>query len=364
MNKRLFSLDLFRGITMFLLVGEGTRLYDSVFEISKPGGVIWTIALQFQHHPWNGLRFWDLIQPFFMFIVGVAMAYSITKRQAGGSSWMETFWHFLVRCLTLLLFGIILHCGYRRKIVFELWNVLSQLSFTIMLSFLLFRLKISTQFIISIGLLLLTEILYRFTGITGFDKPFVQGENFGACMDTVLMGKINGDGWVAINCIPSSAHTIWGVLAGKLLLSERTHREKMRWMLLAGLVGLVIGYGLDWTSVTPIIKRICTSSFILASGGWCMVGLALCYWIADIRGQKKWMLIFGVVGMNSIFIYMFGNLVGHAWLNDFLMIFTGGFLGSIHAPEGLINIFNALLVYLVEWYLCYWLYLRKIFIKV
>jgi hypothetical protein len=76
------------------------------------------------------------------------------------------------------------------------------------------------------------------------------------------------------------------------------------------------------------------------------------------------MLIFGVVGMNSIFIYMFGNLVGHAWLNDFLMIFTGGFLGSIHAPEGLINIFNALLVYLVEWYLCYWLYLRKIFIKV
>lgn len=364
MNKRLLSLDLFRGITMFLLVAEGTLLYEVLLDHSTPGGALYTIALQFHHHPWNGLRFWDLIQPFFMFIVGVAMAYSITKRLTGGSSWMQTFWHMLVRCLTLLLFGLILHCGYRRKVVFELWNVLSQLSFTIMLAFLIFRLRISTQFIISIGLLVLTEFLYRFTGIEGFDKPFVQGENFGAWMDTVLMGKINGDGWVAINCIPTAAHTIWGVLAGKLLQSTRADREKMKWLILTGLAGLLVGYLLDWTSLTPIIKRICTSSFVLASGGWCMLGLALCYWIADMRGQKAWMLVFTVIGMNSIFIYMFGNTVGYMWLNEFMMIFTGGFLGSLHAPEGMIHILNALLVFGFEWYICYWLYQRKIFFKI
>jgi predicted acyltransferase len=83
-----------------------------------------------------------------------------------------------------------------------------------------------------------------------------------------------------------------------------------------------------------------------------------------MRGGKKWMLIFTVVGMNSIFIYMFCNTAGHMWLNDFLMIFTGGIFGSLHAPESMINIINALLVYVTEWYLCYWLYQRKIFFKI
>src|SRR5208282_2299081 len=102
-----------------------------------------------------------------------------------------------------------------------------------------------------------TEILYRFTHIAGFDQPFTDQHNFGNFVDLLLMNKVNRGGWVAINCIPTAAHTIWGVLAGKLLLSERPESEKVKGLMLAGLAGLVIGYGMDIT-ITPIIKRIAT----------------------------------------------------------------------------------------------------------
>ena len=88
------------------------------------------------------------------------------------------------------------------------------------------------------------------------------------------MNKINPGGWVAINCISTSCHTIWGVLAGKLLMSKRTSGEKMKRLLISSLVLLILGFGLDRSHITPIIKRIATSSFVLASGGYCVLFLA------------------------------------------------------------------------------------------
>ncbi len=363
-NKRLFSLDLFRGITMFLLVVEGTHLYSALSEYGPQEGFLHALIMQFHHHPWNGLRFWDLIQPFFMFIVGVAMVFSLTKRWDRGDSWMKTFRHILIRCLILLLFGVLLHCGYSKKLVWELWNVLAQLSFTILLSFLIFKWPLRTQLLISIGLLVLTEILYRYAGIEGYDKPFVKGENFGSWMDMVLMGKINNGGWVAINCIPTAAHTIWGVLAGKLLKSDRKQFDKLKWLTLTGIIGIVLGYSMDWVGLTPIIKRICTSSFVIVTGGWCLLTLAFCYWLADMKKPKRWMLVFTIVGMNPIFIYMFSQTVGYQWVNGFVEIFTEGFLSWVGVSEGTIHIINALVVLALEWYLCYWLYKRRIFIKI
>jgi predicted acyltransferase len=363
-TERLYSLDLFRGITMFLLVIEGTNLYSALSQYGPQEGLLHGLILQFHHHPWNGLRFWDLIQPFFMFIVGVAMAFSLKKRWGKGQTWMQSFRHILVRCLILLLFGVMLHCGYSGKLVWELWNVLCQLSFTILLSFLIFKFSFRVQFLISIGLLLLTEILYRYTGIEGFDKPFVPDENFGSWMDMVLMGKLSGGHWVAINAVPTAAHTIWGVLAGKILQGQRPAMDKFWRLMIPGMIFLAVGYSMDWTGLTPIIKRICTSSFVIASGGWCLVGLALCYWISDIKGYQKWGLIFVVVGMNPIFIYMFANTLGSQWFNSFVEIFTGGFMSWLGAAEGSIRIVNALVVFGLEWYLCYWLYQRRIFIKI
>ncbi len=128
-----------------------------------------------------------------------------------------------------------------------MWDVLTQLSFTTLVAFpgISERVPYSSQIIFSVGLLTLTEILYRFTGITGFDQPFSDQHNFGNYADLILMRKIVLRGYGYINCIPTAAHTIWGVLAGKLLLSDKPEREKVKWLLLAGLAGLVIGYGMD-----------------------------------------------------------------------------------------------------------------------
>ena len=363
-RERLLSLDAFRGITMFLLIGEGARVYHESLDIAPEGSFLAAFALQFHHHPWNGLRFWDLIQPFFMFIVGVAMAYSLEKRWSKGATWNDTFRHILKRCALLLMFGVALHCGYSRQLVWELWNVLSQLSFTILVAYLIYRLPLGTQLVISFVLIGVTEFLYRTVAIPGFDQPFVQGQNFGAWMDTVLMGKINPDGWVAINALPTAAHTIWGVLAAKLLMSERTELNKLRILAAAGLIGLVVGYGLDLAGITPIIKRICTSSFVIVSGGWCLVMLAFLYWLVDVRKVSRWTTFFIIVGMNPIFIYLFTETVGIQWLNGFARIFTGGFLSAVGLSEPLVHLLDAIFVWGILWYLCYWLYQRRIFFKI
>ncbi|MDD4424556.1 MAG: DUF5009 domain-containing protein, partial [Mariniphaga sp.] len=299
-GKRLLSLDFFRGITMFLLVAEGTALWSVLIKEPVAGSFLEPFFQQFHHHPWNGLRFWDLIQPFFMFIVGVAMPFSYAKRLAKGDSKRKITQHIIKRCILLLAFGVGLHCGYRRELVWELWNVLSQLSVTIIIAYFLMRYKPSVQIIVSFGLLILTEAAYRLFPLEGFNQPFVKDHNFGSWMDLLLMGKTSSGGWIAINFIPTAAHTIWGVVAGQLLLTNKPEKEKLKKLIIAGLIILAAGYLLDWTSITPIIKRISTSSFVMASGGWSVLALALSYWFIDIKKINKWIFPFVIVGMNPI----------------------------------------------------------------
>ena len=363
-QDRLISLDLFRGLTMFLLLAEGAGIYEALGGMMREDSLGAALVSQFHHHPWNGLRFWDLIQPFFMFIVGVAMWFSVNKRlQKGSIAQVRT--HILRRCLILLALGVTLHIGYQKRLVWELWNVLSQLSITILIAYVIIRLPYRTQLLISFGLLLLTEVLYRFTGFPGYDQPFVKDHNFGSYMDMVLMGKINaGGGWVAINCIPTAAHTIWGALCGKLLSENWPHQQKLRYLLMGGVIGLVLGYSLDFIGITPIIKRICTSSFVLASAGWALLGLALFYWIWDVRGLRRGSPFFILVGMNSIFVYVFMETIGKQWFNPFFTIFFRDSLGAWGMGNNWVSLFSALLSLAFVWYLAWWLYQRKIFIKV
>jgi predicted acyltransferase len=362
--ERLLSLDLFRGATMFLLVGESTELYHHALEFSREGSLLHGLALQFHHHPWNGLRFWDLVQPFFMFIVGVAMVFSLQKRVQKPDDWRKARNHIFKRCALLFAFGVLLHCVYSGQLVWELWNVLTQLSVTILIAFFLFKFPLKTQIAASFGLLLLTELLYRLVLVEGFTEPFVQGQNFGAWMDTVLMGKINGGGWVTINALPTAAHTIWGVVAGKVLIADSSPAEKLRPLIIAGVIGLVLGYSMDLLGITPIIKRIATTSFTIASGGWCLLVLAFSYWLVDVRRVHTGVFFFSIVGMNSIFIYLFTQTVGHQWVNDFTAIFTNGTLEILGVNAEIMAIAASIAVFALYWYLCYWLYQRKIFFKI
>jgi predicted acyltransferase len=357
---RLASLDVFRGLTMFLLVAEGALVYESLLVPELHGTWIQAVATQFTHHPWNGLRFWDLVQPFFMFIVGVAMPFSFARRWERGDSYAVTLRHAIARSLVLLGLGVGLYVVAAGHPVFELWNVLAQLSVTYLLAFLLMRKSTRTQLLFTAGLLVLTEALYRLWPVAGFDQPFTPDHNFGSWMDMVLMGKLSSGHWVAANAVPTTAHTIWGVLAGYVLKSERTPTRKITTLVTAGLIGLVVGYGLD--PVTPIVKRICTTSFVIASGGWCLIALAACYWIIDVKRWQRWARFAMVFGMNPLVIYLFSESGGNRWLTRIVRPFADGLVSW--RGEVLVGFVTALVVLWMDWYIVHWLFKRRIFIRI
>lgn len=364
-SARLLSLDFFRGLTMFLLIAEGTGLWWTLVQDPIRGTFLEDFFIQFEHHPWHGLRFWDLIQPFFMFIVGVAIPFSYRSRISKGESNRTITRHIIKRSIILLAFGVGLHCGYNKRLVWELWNVLSQLSVTILIAYFLMKYPLKVQLAVSLLVLLISDLAYRWFPVEGYNQPWVIDKNFGSYMDMLLMGKLNkGGGWVTINCISTAAHTIWGVMAGQLLIKDLSQKSKFVTLLLAGGIALFIGFSLDLTGITPIIKRIATSSFVFASGGCALIGLALSYWLIDIKGYKNWIFIFTVVGTNSIFIYIFIQTVGGQWLNDFTAIFSKGMLSWTGASGFVLNLFTSLAILAIEWGLCYWLYRRKIFFRI
>ncbi|HTE29904.1 MAG TPA: hypothetical protein VK666_05995 [Chryseolinea sp.] len=359
---RLLSLDFMRGLIMVLLVLESTGMYEHLFEASE-GTLFENVLIQFFHHPWNGLRFWDLIQPGFMFMAGTAMAYSLHRQQLQGMSWTESFLKTLKRSAWLFFWGVLDYAVRKDGLSFELWDVLTQLSFTTLVAFLIYRWSFSAQIVFSLGLLLLTEVLYRYTNVPGFDQAFVDQHNFGNYVDLLLMNKINNGGWVAINCLPTAAHTIWGVLAGKLLMSERSETTKVKWLAIAGVIALIVGFIMD-PFITPIIKRIATSSFVLASGGWCLLFLSLSYWWIDVKTHRNNLRFFTVVGMNSLFIYLFIEIVASRWFNGYIGAITDGLMGMINVPHLLMGIITSLAIFALEWGMCYFLYKKKVFFKI
>ncbi len=358
-GKRLLSLDFFRGLTMFLLIAEFTGLFHQFTTDGSPGW-LQTIGLQFHHHPWDGLRFWDLIQPYFMFIVGVAMPFSLGKRRERGDSESDIRRHVFQRAFLLLLFGWALYCIGPGHIVWRFQNVLAQLSVTYLLAFFVMKKPWKTQLLFSFVLILATELIYRFFWVEGFDQPFTPNENFGTWLDLQYGGADLRGHWVSFNAIPTTAHTVWGVLAGQLLRSDKEALEKLKILIIAGLVGVVIGYALH--PFTPIIKRICTSSFVIVSGGWTVLSLALCYYLIDIKEVRFSVLFFAIVGMNPLFIYLFGHIGGADLIYDVVKPFTTSLLGWT-GEWFMLTITSAIVLYLL-WYICYWLYKRGIFIRI
>jgi predicted acyltransferase len=359
-NARVLSIDFFRGFTMFMLIGEFSGLFGPLNSRVFNGTIISFIGEQLHHHQWNGLHFWDLIQPFFMFIVGVSMPYAFSKRQARGDSGRSMFTHALKRSLLLLFFGWALYCIGSGKITFQFWNVLAQLSFTYLFAYLIMRKSVRTQLLFTLGLLVVTELLYRFFPLEGFNQPFVGGKNFGSWFDLLISGEISGGHWVAFNAFPTAAHTVWGVLAGILLKSDKSQKEKLKILLLAGLAGVIIGYSLN--PLTPIIKRICTTSFVIVSGGWSLIGLAISYWVIDIKKYRKIFLFFAVVGMNPLFIYLFAHVGGNQLIRDIISPFTQALFewtGRLN-----VNIITSLTVWALLWYICYFMYKKRVFIKI
>lgn len=360
--QRIRSIDFFRGLTMFLLAGEASSLFEHLRESSNP--LIHFVGFQLEHHDWHGLHFWDLIQPFFMFIVGVSIPFSIANRIAKGEERKEIIKHAFKRSLILLFFGWGLYFVDAGHLVFRFQNVLAQLSFTYLVAFLISEKSFSFQLIVSLAILLGIDIAYRFFPVEGFNHPWVNYENLGAWFNNKIEGVEKASEWATLNFISTTAHTIWGVLCGKLLMDSKTlPYQKLRPIIISGILCLAIGFGLDIMGITPIIKKIATSSFVFASGGWCMLMLALCYWMIDVKQWlKKLSVFFIIVGSNSIFIYMFFSTSGAGYLMRMAKPFSA-LLFEWMGEYGM-AIMSSMMVWAGMWSICYWLYRKKIFFRI
>jgi predicted acyltransferase len=362
-QDRLWSLDLLRGVVMFFLIAEATGLYDLLNGVSIRGTVFLAFARQLQHHPWHGIRLWDFGQPLFMFISGVAMVFSYGRRWARGETWAKTLSHAARRALVLFILGWALYLispvenggGYE-----FLLDILPQLAFAGFIGFLLIK---SPAWVVAgstLGLILTTELFYRLWSVPGFNQPFVPAHNFGSYLDLTLFGRLSEGNWVTFNIIPSAAFVLAGVLAGRLLKSGRTPSRIWSILALLGVSGVLVGLALD--PLTPIIRHICTSSFVILSVGLCLLVLALAYGLADVSKVRIGSVFFVCVGMNPIFIYLFAFSGGAEWLQRVAAPFVLGFsrwTGGLTA-----RIMLAVAVWGLMWALCRWLYGKKIFLKV
>ena len=247
--------------------------------------------------------------------------------------------------------------------MWQFQNVLAQLSVTYLVAFLIRNRSYYFQIIFTLVILLLIDLAYRFFPVESFNHPWVCYENLGAWVNNTIEGVDKASEWATLNVVSTTAHTVWGVLCGKLLMSDKPVQKKILTLLIAGITALVTGYALDLLQITPIIKKIATASFVLVSGGWTILALCLCYWLIDVKklfatGPN----LFKIVGMNSIFIYLFFSLGGSGFLTRIFSPFTHALFSWI-SPL-IASVMTGLTVWAALWYICYWLYKNKIFFKI
>lgn len=345
--ERSVALDAYRGLIMIFLVSVGFG-----FGPLKDHPVWGAVAQQVEHVDWEGMVLWDLIQPAFMFMVGVAMPYSFASRAAG---FWKSFGHVLLRAAKLIFLSQLFVIVQEGKFQFGLINVLSQIAFTYTLCFLLMQLPPRLQAISAVSILALHWAL--FVLFPSPDGPFGKTGNVGQVLDLWLLGRNYSGYYVTINFLSCTTTTLAGVWAGYLLRSNRTEIEKLKLLVLCGFSSIAIGFAL--TPFNPMVKRIWTTSFTLASGGLVILGLAAFLWLIDMRGYKRLAFPLVVAGMNSIFIYVVSQLMRGS-IHRTVGVFTGKFLwlGTL-APVA-----YACTTLLVIWYACYWLHQRKVFFKV
>jgi len=347
--KRYSSLDAYRGFIMLILASEGFG-FSALHGDPNWGG----IARWFDHVPWEGGVFWDMIQPAFMFMVGLAMPFALARRTELGASESDNFRHVLMRSLNLIILSQVIIWVGAGHIKPQLINVLSQIAFTYAITYLLLKLRWRYQAVAAIVLLVgWTALFFAFPGSDG---PFSHRNHIGLVVDRAIFHYDYDPAYSTLNFIPSTVWTLSGAWVGRLLMHSKSHADNLK-KLAAGMVfSFAVAFALrPWI---PFIKQLCTASFILYSLGWVLFMLIAFYVIIEVLQYRKWAFPLLVVGMNSIFIYFVSEVL-RGWLDRAVGVFTFHYsiIGKL-APVA-----QATTVLLVMWYLCYWLYKRRIFLK-
>jgi heparan-alpha-glucosaminide N-acetyltransferase len=385
---RLVSMDAYRGFVMLLIFGEVLRFCEVAKAI--PTSAFWSFLCHQQSHvSWIGCSLHDLIQPSFSFLVGTALPFSIASRVARGQTFGRMTLHACWRALALVLIGVFLRSTGRSHTYWTFEDTLSQIGLGYVFLFFLGFHSLRVQWI-AFALIVIgywaAFALYpvppadfdyskvmddkNWQHLTGFAAHWDKNTNLAWAFDTWFLNLYprehhfnhNGGGYATLSFIPTLATMILGLIAGEVLRRDSSQWTKVRWLAIAGVIGLASGAIVGPLGICPVVKRIWTPSWVLFSGGWCFLLLAAFYTVIDLKGYRRWAYTLVVVGMNSIAAYCIDHL-----FNGFIQksLFTNlghgifRFLGNAYEP-----MFHGAATILVCWLLLYWMYRRKIFLRI
>lgn len=364
--KRLYSLDALRGFDMFWIMG-GEAIFVGLATLTGWPVFQWW-AGQLEHVPWHGFHFYDMIFPLFLFIAGISFPFSLAKRISKNDSRSSIYQHVISRGLILVVLGIIYNNGINFDFThLRYGSVLGRIGLAWMFAALIFmNTKLSARIIwfciILIGYWVLL-LLFPAHDL-GSTDIFSQEGNLTSHIDRILMpGKLylgNHDPEGLFSTIPAIGTALLGMFTGEFLLSQYLNDKPYRkvvYLVLAAILLMIIGK--VWNIAFPINKNLWTSSFVCYVGGLSLLIFSIFYLIIDVLEYKKWALVFVVIGMNPITIYLTERIVNFRAASKF---FFGGFNELLPATwEPLIN---GIGITAVAWAFLYFLYRKKIFLKV
>jgi predicted acyltransferase len=293
--------------------------------------------------------------PAFLFMVGVAMPFAIGRRLDRGEDRHTITKHVVVRCLRLLMISqIILSIALNRPHL-QFHNVLTQVAAAYLVCYFLMRLPFWQQAAAAAALLVAHSAIYLL--FAGPDGAFAQVTNAGARLDRWLMGQNYPWPCVNLNILAEVPSVLFGVWAGNLLRQEKLRSARLKTLALG--MAAAFAVGLLISPIIPINKWLWTASYTLYTTGWAILGLLLCIVLVEYAELRRPLFPLMVVGMNSLFIYCIHQLL-KGWVDHSLMVFTGGYkvFGALGA------VMQSCSVLAVFWLLAYWMYKRKIFLKV
>ncbi|MCE9556349.1 MAG: DUF5009 domain-containing protein [Planctomycetes bacterium] len=387
-SGRLVSLDAYRGFIMLVLSASAFGVVPGLLLKFYPNSPAWQgmvhhLVLQWDHVGYAissvaDFRFWDLIQPAFMFIVGVSVPFSYAARRARGQGFVRMFGHAAYRALLLILLGVFLRSGWSGQTVWTFEDVVSQIGLGYIFLFLLWNLPWPGQAVAAVGILVgywaLWQYWPQFAWLLGVKQAAVAGwpkiGNPGQAFDVWLRNWlphnkpfVNHE-YYTLNFIPALANMIFGLMAGELLGSKLPARHKLLILVATGIAGIILGVllGLGASPVCPIIKKIWTPSFAIFSGGWTLLLLAAFYGVVDVLGWRRWTFPAVVLGVNSVAVYVLMWL-WPGWLTPNVNRHVGFWLFAGMSPPW-VAVVRSLLVFAIFWLVFFWMYRRRIFLRI
>ena len=359
-GRRLASIDALRGFDMFWIIGGGALLANLAKLYSNP--VTDTIQRHLHHVEWEGFHFEDLIFPLFLFIVGVVLPFSLTRRLERGHSRRQLYLHILKRSAIIILLGFIFNEIQRFDWAQMRWpGVLQRIGICYFFAaIIVMNTKWRAQAIIIAAVLVLYWIATMLIPVPNFGAGNLTMEGcLSSYIDRQLIpGQLYygyGDNEGIISTFPAICTVLLGALAGNWLRSGQMGDRKAAGLALAGIVSL--SAGLLWGQVFPIIKILWTSSYVLVAGGLSLLLLALFYWVIDVKGYRKWAFFFIVIGMNPITIYFLQRFVDFNGIAEFFLA------GAVEQTDLLKPLMLPLGVVLIKWLFLWFLYRHRIFFK-